>query len=198
MRLYIVILLLIIIFPFTNNYRGTCNQESDGNWVPTLIDSTHGAIDITSQGDYTFIIGSDFRLYKWNATNNLFESFNGPLASGVPVDLNTVTVTELGIMWACARNYLDLYKYDGTNWTLFYTFGTTLCYYVKIGYGPSSRLVIAQEGITSPPYTYYYLNSSNAIVSASNSNECFAFNVDMNGISYFFNQLFRTYKLHWS
>ena len=160
--------------------------------VPTLTgyyaylkDNTHAAIDICSQGgDYTFIIGSDFKIYKWNYATSQFDFFQGPTYFVNPdtfdYEVRSITCTETGDLYCC-RNHATpmIFKYSAGAWTTMNATNVSYCYHLKIGNGPGSRLYVGREGVLNN--NVFYLNNAGSFVSYGITNN-FAFSSDDIGI----------------
>jgi len=178
MQIWIHLFLLIILLP---NSKHTVSSD----FTSILRDNNSNAIDITSQGEYTFILRSDFKIYKWNGTAFVF--FQGPVNAGLDYPIRGVTVTELGVIWVCADNYNKLFKYINSAWTLI---SSIPCYNVKIGYGPLSKLYLGKEGDTTyNSNRITFLNSSNGftefVLPVTSTNKMFTFSSDNAGMNYY-------------
>jgi len=176
MKLSLFIIVLII-------FRTNANLPLN-DFTVELKDNGANAIDITSQGAFTFILRSDNKIYKWDGIS-AFVFFQGPANLGVDYLIRSITVNELGVIWACADNYDKLFKYINSAWTEL-TLGGTPCYNVKIGYGPLSKLYLAKEGDKDFNQNHiYYLNASNGFTmntyTTNNSKRLFAFSSQYSG-----------------
>jgi len=114
-------------------------------YIFELKDDLGTAIDITSQGDHTYIVRSDFKLYKYNLTTKTFVFFQGPQESSVDLLIRAVTVDGIGEVRVCAGNYNKEYEFI-TSWAI--TGYTNLCYETKRGYLANS-FVYRKAGIGS-------------------------------------------------
>ena len=168
-----IMLLNIIIFLIARTTYSV--HPSIIDYEVILKDNTHPAVDVTSQGDYTFIVGSDKKLYKWNTVTNAFDFFQGPSVSGVDVDIRFVTCNESGVIWICGGNYDNLWKFT-TVWTQITI--TFECRAVKTNYG-STQLVVGSQGY-NVRYYYYWISAPNNFgeEDISNTSTAFSFSVD--------------------
>ena len=178
MKLSLFIIVLII-------FRTNANLPLN-DFTVELKDNGANAIDITSQGAFTFILRSDNKIYKWDGIS-AFVFFQGPANLGVDYLIRSITVNELGVIWACADNYDKLFKYINSAWTLF---SSIPCYNVKIGYGPLSKLYLGKEGDTTyNSNRITFLNSSNGftefVLPVTSTNKMFTFSSDNAGMNYY-------------
>ena len=66
-----------------------------------LKESGRSAIDICSQGLYTFIVATDYKIYKWNYATNQFNFFQGPqnwVGFWTDFNVRSIACTDTGVL----------------------------------------------------------------------------------------------------
>jgi len=171
-----VLLLILIISQVLIKIILSANPQIN-DFELILKDGNHNTIDIASQGDYTFAVKSDNKLYKWNSVTSQFDFFQGPQILGVDIAVRSVTVTEQEVIWVCADSYNKLFKYVAGTWSQI-TFPYS-CYIVRTGYGPNTKVVVGTEGTQSS--TFYYQSSPGTFTSQAVASNIYSFTVGDTG-----------------